>query len=334
MTTVSHVLSGRGRVAEDTRRRVSQVAIDLAYRPNVHAQQLVTRRSRTLAIQVASFAETSVDRTLIPRSDYFLDLLNGAAATAADQGFALILTPPHVGASHLAEFAVDGVIVVDPRGDEPLFQAQWQLSQPMVTTGRPTTGGQVRSVVDNDHDAAATDVLDHLEREGYERPALVITNSSRSYVVDLLEAYRAWTGARGVEQLVVQVGEAPSESAAAQALGTLLELAIPPDAVYASSEELALGVLHEARRRRLDVPQDLGVCSAVDSSTLQLTTPQVTGTMLNPGEIGRRAAEALLELAADPDGGPYQRTVAAQLCERESTARRGRARRQPGPQTE
>lgn len=322
ITTVSHVLSGQGRVAEDTRRRVSQAAVELDYRPNVHAQQLVTRRSRTVAIQVASFTEPSNKRTLIPRSDYFLDLLNGAAAAVADRGYALILTPPHVDAASMDEFAVDGVIVVDPRGDEPLFRGRWHHSKPMVTTGRPTTGEPMRSVVDNDHRSATVSMLEHLAQQGYERPALVITNTSRSYVVDLLSAYRSWVASRGVDESVVQVGEAPTEDAAARALRSLLGRSRPPDAIYASAEELALGVLHEAQRQGLAVPQDLGVCSAVDSSGLQLTTPQVTGMHLNPHEIGRRAAEALLALAAAPDSGPHHVDVPVHLYERASTLRR------------
>ncbi len=322
ITTVSHVLSGRGRVAEDTRRRVTQTAIDLAYRPNIHAQQLVTRKSRTVAIQVASFTESSSTGILIPRSDYFLDLLNGAAEAAADQGYALILTPPNVDATSLDEFAVDGVIVVDPCGDEPLFRGKWHHRRPMVTTGRPTTGEQMRSVVDNDHRSAAVTMLDHLEQQGFERPALVITNTSRSYVVDMLMAYRAWTASHGMDEAVVQVGEAPSEDGAARALRSLLGRSPRPDAVYASSEELALGVLHEAQRHALAVPQELGVCSAVDSSALQLTTPQVTGMHLNPRNIGRRAVEALLELAADPDAEPRHIDIPTRLHERASTLRR------------
>jgi len=276
-----------------------------------------------MAIQVASFTGPTNTRALLPRSDYFLDLLNGAAAAAADFGCALMLTPPNLDALDLAGFAVDGVIMVDPRGDEPLFNAKWQSSRPMVTTGRVTIGTGARSVVDNDHLTAATTVLDHLEREGYQRPALIVTSTSRSYIVDMLDAYRAWAETRGVEQLIVEVGETPSESAAAKALTSLLERSPAPDAIFASSEELALGVLHEAQQRGIDIPGTLGVCSAVDSSTLQLTTPQVTGTMLNPGEIGRQAAKALLELAAEPEGGPHHRTVATTLCERDSTARRG-----------
>jgi DNA-binding LacI/PurR family transcriptional regulator len=327
ITTVSHVLSGNGRIAEATRRRVEQAVADLGYRPNVHAQQLVTRRSRTLAVQVACFTGDTSSSALIPRSDYFLDLLNGAAAAAAERGYALILTPPNADAATVEEFAVDGVIIVDPRGDEPLFAERWHHPRRMVTTGRPTLVEPVVAVVDNDHRAAAGAMLDHLAEQGYRRPALMITSTARSYTSDMLEAYTAWTAARGVEPVVVRVDEPPTEHAAAEALRELLDRDPRPDAVYASSEDLALGVLHEAQRRGLSVPEELGVCSAVDSSVLQLTSPQVTGTFLNPRDIGRAAAGALLDLVEDSRAAPHDIAVPVELFARGSTLR------QPADQT-
>lgn len=330
ITTVSHVLSGQGRVAADTRRRVEQVALELDYRPNVHAQQLVTRRSRTIAIQMASFSEPSAATGLIPHSDYFLDLLNGAAEAAAASGYALILTPPHVDVSRIDEFSLDGAIVVDPRGDEPLFASEWHHRHPVVTTGRPTKGAPSRALVDNDHRGAALAVLDHLEAEGYERPALVITNSSRSYIVDVLEAYRTWVARRGADEIVVEVGEQPTQEGAAAALRSLLGRSLRPDAVYATSEELALGVLREAERCGLAVPEDLGVCSAVDSTVLQLVTPQITGTNLHAHEIGARAVSSLLDLAAGLEPAVQQVDVQTCLNARAST-RRSAGRRTDAP---
>lgn len=320
-TTVSHVLSGRGRVADQTRERVARIAKELDYRPNVHAQQLVTRKSRTIGIQVGSYTEAASKGALIPWSDYFLDLLNGAAAAAAARGYALILMPPALEPASMDEFAVDGVIVVDPRGDEPLFTDGWHRRKPVVTTGRPTTGERVSAVVDNDHRGAATHMLDHLEAQGYRQPALIITSASRSYIVDMLGAYRAWIASRGLTECIALVGETPSPGAAADALRDLLSRTPTPDAFLASSEELALGILQEAQGRGLAVPDDVAVCSAVDSSLLQLTTPQVTGTYLNPNDIGVRAVDLLLQLAENPDSRPEPVPIPTYLCSRASTLR-------------
>ena len=327
ITTVSHVLNGQGRVAETTRRRVAQVAVDLGYRPNVHAQQLVTRKSRTVAIQIAAFTAPTGGSALIPRSDYFLEVLNGASEAAAERGYALILTPPNVDAQSMDEFAVDGAIVVDPRGDEPLFAGPWGR-RPVVTTGRPLRSDLPVAVVDNDHRAAAREMLGHLAANGYSRPALLTTETSRSYTRDLCDAYLAWAERHGVTPRVVEVAEPPTEDAAARALGALLDGPEPPDSIFASCEDLALGVLHEAQRRGVRVPEELAVCSAVDSGSLQLTSPQVSGVYLHPRELGRRAAEVVVDLIEGGDGAGAGVQVPARVVARASTARR----RQPtGP---
>src|SRR5690606_30263510 len=76
-TTVSHVLSGRGRIAVETRDRVLKVVEELGYRSNRHAQQLVTRKSRILAIQLPDIS--SDFRGAVPHSGYFLEVINGAS---------------------------------------------------------------------------------------------------------------------------------------------------------------------------------------------------------------------------------------------------------------
>ncbi|UGQ12025.1 LacI family transcriptional regulator [Yinghuangia sp. ASG 101] len=297
ITTVSHVLSGRGRVSQKTRDLVLRKANELGYRANVHAQQLVTRRSRTLAVQIANSVEPTSANALVPNSEYFLEVLNGAMDAAAARSYALILVPPDVAVVNLREFAVDGLILVDPLGNESVFSDAWDSRTPVVTTGRPLDGRcRVDAVVDNDLSGAAMLMLDHLRAQGYRRPALITTEPVRSYTADILAGYRAWAASRGGEAVVVTVDERPSREDAGQALQTLLQRDDPPDVIFTSSEHLAVGVLQAAQRHGLRVPEDLGICSAVDSGLLQLITPQVTGMFVHPRQVGREAAKALVDL--------------------------------------
>ncbi|NIH79686.1 LacI family DNA-binding transcriptional regulator [Amycolatopsis viridis] len=323
ITTVSHVLSGQGRISEATRRRVAKAAADLGYQANIHAQQLVTRRSRTLAIQLANSVEATTSSALVPNSDYFLEVLNGAAEAATGRSYALLLTPPDADLEALDAFAVDGAILVDPRGDEPFFATGWSRNRPLVTTGRPLARKRrVPVVVDNDLMAAARLMLDHLAGNGYRRPALITTDTSRSYTADLVAGYREWCTGHAVTPQVVELDEPPTTEGAATALGRLLDQRTPPDAIFTTSENLALGVLHEAQRRGLAVPAGLGICSAVDSGALQLTSPQVTGMFVYPREVGRQAAIALMDLI---DDGPRRTTrrieIPVRLNARASTLR-------------
>src|SRR5688572_5309787 len=175
LTTVSHALSNQGRIGEKTRQRVLNVAAELGYRANVHAQQLVTNRSRTIAIQVAPFDSTSKSSMLIPNSEYFLEVLNGASDEADRNGYALVLTPPGVGPTTISAFAVDGAIIVDPHGDEGLLNPQWTATHPVVTAARTAGRRRRADAVDNDQRAAAISAFEHMWEQGYRRTAAAIT---------------------------------------------------------------------------------------------------------------------------------------------------------------
>jgi DNA-binding LacI/PurR family transcriptional regulator len=318
LTTVSHVLSNQGRIGERTRQRVWEVARELGYRANVHAQQLVTNRSSSIAIQIAPFNSTSKSSMLIPNSEYFLEVLNGASEEADDRGYALVLTPPGASPIALSAFGFDGAIIVDPHGDEGLLDPQWTESHPVVTAGRTATESETHYVVDNDHKAAAELVLDHLWQQGYRQPAAMITDRARSYTRDLAEGYERWARRHGVTTQTVETG---AEVSTAQALRALLDGPCAPDAIYAGSEDIALDLLHETNRLGIKIPGDLGVCSCVDSSTFSLTTPEVSGLFLYPREIGKNAVSLLIDLIEGKQ--PAHRTVMvpARLCQRRSTLR-------------
>lgn len=319
LTTVSHALSNQGRIGEKTRQRVLDAAAELGYRANVHAQQLVTNRSRTIAIQVAPFDSTSKSSMLIPNSEYFLEVLNGASDEADRNGYALVLTPPGVGPTTISAFAVDGAIIVDPHGDEGLLNPQWTATHPVVTAGR-TAGRRRRAyVVDNDHRAAAVEAFEHMWDQGYRTPAAMITDRARSYTRDVVDAYQQWATDRGVPVQWVETG---AEKSAKAALRQLLDGTEPPDAIYAGSEDIALDVLHEAALLGVRIPEDLGLCSCVDSSTFNLTTPELTGVFCNPRTIGGNAVSLLIALIDGETPRHDTITVPTELNIRRSTLRK------------
>jgi DNA-binding LacI/PurR family transcriptional regulator len=324
VTTVSHALSGRGRVAPATRERVLRIAEEVGYTANAHAQRLVSGRSRTLAIQVAGFSAAGHSQ-LMPDAAFFLDVLNGAAEAAAAREYDLVLAPYDLDPRRTQSLAIDGAVVVDPQGDELLLRLLPDRGVPVVTTGRPTEGDVRFPWIDNDHAALTVDVLDHFLEMGYTRPAIMATTASRSYVADILGAYAAWTRDRGVRPAVVELEEPPTEAAAARAAQRLLTRAQPPDAVYATYDRLALGVLRQAQKLGLSVPGDVGIASAVDGDTLHWVEPNITAATLNPGLIGSQAVEVLIDLAEGRPVAPSA-MVPARIDVRASTQRRDGAR--------
>jgi len=287
LTTVSHALNNRGRIAQKTRIRVLEAARDLGYQANVHAQQLVTRRSRIIAIQMPT-PERSQGPAL-PHSAYFLDLINGASAAADDARYALVVTPSGSTANILDSFAIDGVIIVDPRGDEPAFDA----GAPIVTIGDARSGSHDDILaVDNDHAAATHIALDHFAALGRTRPAVVADSTHWSYVNEVLAGYQSWTRRRHIAEIVIEL-ESPEGTQVDQTVTRLIAEGV--DAVYTSSDDLALALLDAAVRAGVRVPDQLAIASAVDSRSLALTTPQISATDLFPFRTGEIAARQLID---------------------------------------
>lgn len=310
-TTVSHALNNRGRIAEETRVKVLEVAAQLGYQANAHAQQLVTRRSRIIAIQMPDVGETP--GPALPLSAYFLELINGAAAASDSAGYALVVTPSGGKASILSSFSIDGAIVVDPQGDEAVFST----GAPVVTVGVALRTTHHTLAVDNDHADAARVVLDHFADLGFSRPALVADDSRRSYVHDVIAGYRSWVARHEVAETVVTLSSV--DRAAVDAVVAQL-VSARTDAVYASSDDLALALLDAASRAGLRIPEELAIASAVDSRSLTLTSPQISATNLFPYQTGATAAQLLIERLENGSKITGTRMIPTRFMVRASTA--------------
>jgi DNA-binding LacI/PurR family transcriptional regulator len=318
VTTVSHALSGRGRVAPATRERVARIADELGYTANVHAVRLVSGRSRTLAIQIAGFSSGDQSQFL-PDTAYFMDVLNGAAAAGSQLGYQLVLMPYDADTAGMHPLAIDGAIIVDPAGDEPLAEVLTREGVPVVTAGRPVVGPTIHPWIDNNHGPVALRMLEHFATQGYRRPALMVTTARRSYVADIVEAYRGWCRDHDLRPTVVELAEPPDERAAARAAKRLLTHGERPDAVYATYDRLALGVLQQARKLSISVPDDLGLASAVDGDALRWSDPRITAVFLDAPEIGRAAVQLLVDLVEDREPASREVIVPARLAVRDST---------------
>jgi DNA-binding LacI/PurR family transcriptional regulator len=293
ITTVSHALNGKGRVLPETRDRIARVAAELGYVANVHAQRLASGRHMTLAIQVSSEGRA----TLAYDSAYYVRVLNAASAAAFERGYTPVLAPSDIDAHAIERLAVDGALIVDPTGSEPLMEAVRARGAAVVTVGRVLRDG-AGAWVDNDHARLTEEILDHFRDAGYRRPALVTGATNRSYAADAVRAYEAWTARAGAPSTVVTLEEPPTAGLGFAAAQRLLRRDEPPDAVFATFDVVALGTLQAARACGLRVPDDLAIASAVDGEALELSAPPLTAFDLQPERLAREAVLLLADLLA------------------------------------
>jgi LacI family transcriptional regulator len=81
----------------------------------------------------------------------------------------------------------------------------------------------------------------------------------------------------------------------------LLDLVPPPTAVFASNDEMAAGVLHAARQRGLDVPQDLSIVGFDDTAIAAHIWPPLTTVRWPIISMARSAALKLVGDVIDPE---------------------------------
>ncbi|HEY6760768.1 MAG TPA: LacI family DNA-binding transcriptional regulator [Baekduia sp.] len=319
VTTVSHALNGKGRLPQETRDRVHEVAQELGYRPNATARNLAGGKTGLLGLVISQPREV---RIALSDFAYFSYLTTAASAAALDRGYALVLTPSDMGLGAAVGVAVDGAIVVDPVEGDPLVEELRTASMPLVTTGRVVGDDAGRAWVDNDHVAGTRSVLDHLARRGARRIALMTTPTVISYSVDVELAYREWCTEHGMAPLITKADQELTESAGYAAATKLLSGPTPPDAIFASYDRLAFGALLAAKARGVRVPDELLLAmTATESSRGKSSGPSVTAVTLHPDQIGQRAIELLIDIVEGrADGGEV--LVPTAIIPRASTKRR------------
>ncbi len=323
ITTVSHVFSGKRPVSPDTRRRVLAVAERLRYWPHRAARGLATGRTMTIGLHFPFERESFV---LDP---FFLELLEGLSAAAAEAGYGFLLIPASLEARFplklaLTERRLDGVIVANPTPESHLIPMLLQRQIPLVTVGR-YLGPDDLPWVDSDHRRSIVQLMAHLEEQGYERPALISQSGQFSYNQDIEESFEKEVRARGGEVSMVRTDDATEQQGFVHAL-RLLSGTQPPDAILAPTDRLAVGALRAAHELRLRVPRDLGVASVDDTALARHSDPQLTSMRLRLHVVGAAAIESLVAIV-ERSQVPENRLLPTELIARASTRRN---RRRPG----
>lgn len=292
ITTVSHALSGKGRVDPETRALVARVVRELGYRANRHARGLRSGRSGTLALLLPVRADVRADEALT--LDFYMRLASAAAAEAFSRGQALMLLPPAIVTTGLRDLGLDGGIVVDPSPHDPRVSLLADQGLPVVTIERDLGRPDDPWYVAGETDASTRRVLDHLRAQGARRICLLVPRSDWGWTTETLGAYDSWVREHDAPRLVVPVPMRSGEESAFQAARQLLTGRTPPDAIFVVASRFIHGVQRAAKEVGRRVPDELLVAAGVDSVHAREGDPPVTALDLHPERQAEAAVEVLL----------------------------------------
>ncbi|MEH3089653.1 MAG: LacI family DNA-binding transcriptional regulator [Microbacterium arborescens] len=290
--TVSRTLSGRGPVSPATRERVLQAASDLGYVVSSAASSLATGRTRNIGV-------------LVPILDrwFFSRVLTGIAATLQRSGYDVALYAltaeaderSRVFETSLRRQRVDGVIVVSMALARAEIAQLGDLGLPVIAMGGRLAGLPSLTV---DEVAVARTATEHLLSLGHRDIAHIGLRPQFEGDFHIPSQRR-----RGFEAALAEAGLPPTSArfAAADftmaggyaAAGDLLaDAAARPTAIFAASDEMAIGAILAARELGLRVPEDLSVIG-VDGHDLGAFFGLTTIDQF-PGRQGERVAAAMI----------------------------------------
>ena len=329
--TVSNVLNRPDHVGAATRERVEAAITELGFVRNESARQLRAGRSRTVAYVL-----------LDAGNPFFTDVARGVEEAAREAGLALFLCNSDQDAKReddyldlLLEQRVRGVLVtpVDPDGDR--LAALPGRGVPVVLLDRAQHGGFDGCSVSVDDVEGGELAVAHLLELGHTRIAFVGGPLGIVQVRERLDGARRALAAAGLPSdalvEIVTDGLTVAEGRTAGERITGMPARIRPTAAFCANDLLALGLLQQLTQLGVAVPDDVAIVGYDDIEFAAAAAVPLTSVRQPRHQLGRTAAELLLEEDAARNGGtPHEHRqvqFSPDLVVRESTRSRRRSRR-------
>ncbi|MCM1182150.1 MAG: LacI family transcriptional regulator [Roseburia sp.] len=288
-TTVSRAISGKGRIGEETRRRVLDYIAAKDYKPNVIAKGLAQQKTYNIALAIPGDCNL-VDMPFLQNG------MQGICEEASAHDYDVMLvtiTGDDLGNLErmIANHKVDGVILSRSMVHDAAAGFLKAQEIPFVLMG--TSRDRDILQVDNDHRAGCRELVETLLQGGNTRIGLV--GGSKSYVVnhtrlqgyeDALRAARTDDGGR----LVFEDCDTPAK--VELAVDGLLEA--QAECIVCMDDAICLTVLQTLSARQVRVPEQMQVASFYDSTLLLNNTPAVTSLLFDDKTLGAHTCSVLL----------------------------------------
>ena len=303
----SLALQGSPKVATASRDAILAAADELGYRPNRTASSLVRQRTHTIGVHILDL-----------HNPVFAEILDGVHEAVRGHGYSTLLVTGNADPAterteitRLLESRVEGLILIAHRlSDEDLRQIAAEVPT-VVVTWQPR-GIPGLDSVSGDDVAGARLAVEHLVGLGHRRIAHVSGGENR-IARQRRTGYEQEMARHALEPLVV-------EGAFTESGGYVgARAAVDADAtgLFVANDLAAIGALAALRDRGLRVPDDVSV---VGYDGMRLLDSLDLTTVAQPlADMGRTAADLLMERISDPDREVVHRQMETRIVQRGSS---------------
>lgn len=329
---VSYALNDRPGVKASTRAHIVSVARSMGWKPSVQARALSSSRAFAVGLVFRISPEA------LAADQYFTSLMAGLQSVLSTSEYSLASEVVDSAEGERGAYRrliedgrVDGMVVVDPGGEDRGLAAIEAAGMAYVCLGRPSEATTMPVLV-YDASQAIEDVVSHLVGLGHRRIAQVTGPESGQSPRVRRAMYQDALRRHGLDDALWLSGSFTAEGGRA-ATQALLALEAPPTAIIYSNDLMAIAGMGTAFEAGLRIPDDLSVVGWDDIAIARYLHPALSTVAQHPFEDGRMAATLLLEAI---DGRTFDEPVPTPdpvFRPRGSTGPAPRRGRRGGPRT-
>ncbi len=290
IATVSRVMNNVESVNMAVRSRVLHSMEELNFRPNRMAQSLKRNTTNTIGVIITNL-----------NNPFFMEITSEIEKVVASAGYSILITAVGDSAKKeydsltmMAEKRVDGIIIASSGNNEDYLSELRDNGIPVVIIDRKSFSHRFDSVY-IDKMKAMMLINQYLFLKGHQRIALVTGAKNLSTNFDRYLGYirSYYNSGIPVDENLVCYGSF-SEEYGREALKNIMEMENRPTAIVSGSVLITEGILKEAAKAGIRIPEDISLISFGDIQMSELIQPRLTYIESKQGEIGYRAAQILL----------------------------------------
>ena len=319
--TVSKVLNRQVRVSKSTEMRIFEAAHELGYRPNHIARSLRSQRSNLIGYSWAPAPPGQANFIL----DQFLQSMTCAAESA---GHHILVFPHHPRDQWIEAYRelidtnrVDGFVISSVEYNDTRIPFLEERKYPFIAFGRSNPDWEF-PYVDVDGGAGMGSVVEHLVSLGHRSIAVLAWPEDSRVGNNRMEGLLEAAGRAGISfpDGWIMRGEG-NHAFGYETTRRWLNLADGkrPTAVIAFNDEMAIGALHAAQARGVQVGTGLAITGFDDAPMAQYITPSLTTVRQPIEQVGAKLMEILLQILEGEKPAQSQILIQPRLVIREST---------------
>ena len=288
IATVSRVMNKDPRVTEETREHILKIAEKFEYRPNILARNFAQKKSNLIGLILPEISD-----------EYFTEVIKGVDEIAFSQNLYTVVASSHKYKSLKEEVVtfiksglLSGLILLVSNLNDELSSILSKSHLPVVIINSNSKNKKFDRIGIDDYYGSFSMTTHLIKKKHYNFLSHItgpLDNDDaglrRNGFIDACKKY-------GVKY-IIEKGDY-SREAGFNACKKLMNLKSRPQVIFAANDMMAIGCYDFIKQLKLQIPQDIGVVGFDDIFVSQYLNPPLTTVHVNIDEVGKRAAELLL----------------------------------------